>query len=561
MSYLRTVRSNQAASRLSHEDRFRTNGKAFSNLLAGSQARQVGPLAIMGDDDRGAEPYRHYRHWVFSIINLLSKRAAGQELMLARKSDEPADERDGLPWTKSVASLPPSQRPWKSMKSLVGVAEQEMQIVYQHPLLEFLQKPNPVQSWYEFVYFTMANYNLGGLVYWVWLQDDVGKPEFWALPPWALRPVPPEPGEQVFSRYKLMSPDGVEGEDVDGEFVCRIYLPDPRNVIGAMSPVAAQMDAVKLDDYIQESQKRGFENGIFPQVVVKMGRLGGNEKTGRRRRMSATQRKVVALAIRKMMTGAMRFGEPAIVDGIIEDIVPLSHAPPEMGFKESSELVKSRLCQAFGVSPVLLGDTENPNRASSVVAQDTGNENVINPVLEQISIALSTFVVPQWGDERLSMWIDRCVARDAELDIRRWDVAIRAGAVDDDEVRVNLLNIPARGSKKGISNAQVLTSLLKGFELVGNGLMDAAQLSATIQAALGYSQEAADAWVMGGELPEEVFSTAASMLPGNRRGSKITRAELRDAKVRAQKAGETEVAALLRRFFPRPALVDHNGHP
>ena len=91
----------------------------------------------------------------------------------------------------------------------------------------------------------------------------------------------------------------------------------------------------------------------------------------------------------------------------------------------------------------------------------------------------TTFIVTHWGPEALTLWIDRCVARDSELEIKRWDMAARNDAVDDDEIRSHLLNLPPR-TRRVIQNPQMVAAILGGFKLLGEAMITSGQLAATL---------------------------------------------------------------------------------
>ena len=70
---------------------------------------------------------------------------------------------------------------------------------------------------------------------------------------------------------------------------------------------------------------------------------------------------------------------------------------------------------------------------------------MINPLLELIGQTLTAQVAPLFAPdgERLVVWFDPCHAKDSELQLKRWEVALRVGAVTSNEYRTNVLNLPA----------------------------------------------------------------------------------------------------------------------
>jgi phage portal protein BeeE len=149
--------------------------------------------------------------------------------------------------------------------------------------------------------------------------------------------------------------------------------------------------------------------------------------------------------LRAAYRGAHSAGEPLIIDGMIEAITKFSNTVMEMDFGNSSKITKSRVLQAYGVSPILLGELENANRASSTVAEEIFVGSKINPLIDMLSAALTQRLAPMFASprERLVCWIEHAVPRDAETMLKQWELGSRMGFVTRNEYRVNVLNLAA----------------------------------------------------------------------------------------------------------------------
>ncbi len=128
---------------------------------------------------------------------------------------------------------------------------------------------------------------------------------------------------------------------------------------------------------------------------------------------------------------------------MIENVTKLSNQIAEMDFMDSSKLTKSRVLQAYGVSPILLGEIEGANRASSVVAEEILIANKINPLIELISGCMTEWLGPMFASprEKLVVWIEPACAHDPELTLKRWDLGLKMGATSRNEYRVQVLNL------------------------------------------------------------------------------------------------------------------------
>jgi phage portal protein BeeE len=197
---------------------------------------------------------------------------------------------------------------------------------------------------------------------------------------------------------------------------------------------------VNTDNSIQVAQQKGFDNGIFPVHSV----ILAKDANGQRPRLTDPQQRQLIGAIRKRYSGAYKNGEPFIVDGMVEKIEKLSNSPAEMGFMDSGKQTKSRIMQAFGVNPLIVGEIEGANRAQAVVAEQSFCNNVINPILDLLGQVFTSKIAPVFatGNERLVVWYEPAEARDPEMRLRRWETGIKAGVVRANEVRTHLLNLP-----------------------------------------------------------------------------------------------------------------------
>jgi phage portal protein BeeE len=136
--------------------------------------------------------------------------------------------------------------------------------------------------------------------------------------------------------------------------------------------------------------------------------------------------------------GANRNGEPIILDNMIESVTPITNKPDEMGFLDSGRFTERRIQQAFGVSPILLGEIEGANRASSVSAEEIFNANKVNPLLAMISQTATEWLAPWYKDKSLVVWLPECVAHDSEVEIRKWAISGKHATVNEHRARLGL---------------------------------------------------------------------------------------------------------------------------
>ena len=239
-----------------------------------------------------------------------------------------------------------------------------------------------------------------------------------------------------------MRPEG-KGESVTlpSDQVVYLSYPSPSDPKGSVSPLQAVAAAVDADEQIIASQASAFSRGLNPQFALTAGSLPGQEHNPH---LSTNQRNQLINTIKRLYSGVHKHGQPLILDAVITGIERLSDKPSEMDWMESSKQTKARILQAFGTNPIIMGEIEGANRASATVAEQHFCEFTINPKLELIGQSLTEHLAPMFAadGERLVIWIDPCVARDAELKIKKWEAGARFGVVTENEFRSEVLGLP-----------------------------------------------------------------------------------------------------------------------
>jgi hypothetical protein len=431
-----------------------------AGILSEALTSGVSTLDEMRSSVRDRQRYSLYRGWLYSAVHALSLEAAGQPVNVGRMSDIVLDgeERRGLSSRKAhfVRTMGGAMRK-KAM-------QYDVEIVENDPMLRLLHQPNPFQYVWQFVYSFVANLNLTGWSYIVGGESDEGGLEFWSLPTTWVRP------NKDFTQFKIVNPKNPTAEStakpLPRENVAWAYIPDPSDPLSAYAPAASQMQAVRIDDHMQASQQRFFENGIFPSAVVTVGKNPHPDVAGGiRPRLSGAQRRQVNMVIRKAMSGVANYGNPAIVDGMIEKIERLSMTQTEMGWDKSEDKVRTRLLSAFGVHPFILGEPVGSQGHAQAFQIDKQFCKRVNVFLEMLDVVMTCFVENfAEGENKPIVWWDKCIPVDESLrskeliegrknnDITRNEYRARQGLppVEESEERSKLLDTV--GGMNGTSN-------------------------------------------------------------------------------------------------------------
>ncbi len=412
-----------------------------------------------------AEQYRHNTGWVAASIAPIAKRIARQPMRLARVS-KAGPQKALVPYGQKYSGSGQSAKPWevkgpksaqelwftKSLPGAMKAMAANSELIEQHPILDAINSPNPIMVRWSLMFVTVASLMLTGKSYW-WVKaketddgdgNNSAKMEIWPLPSHWVKPVHTE---QRLNDHWEVTPDGaMEPTPVPQEQIIYFYFPDPSSILGSQSPLQNQARAVISNEAIAEAQRRGFANGVFPGVAVVVGRAPDiNGKDGDRPLLNREQRAQILTAFKQAYRGVYNTDEPIILDQLIQDIKRVTNTNREMDFRESGDYTKEQITQGFGVNPIVMGQVEGANRASSATADDHLCQGTVNPIIELISQTLTAWlnVVMGGPSEQLTLFIEEARAIDPDSDRADWMALYQAGACSKDELRAGIKQLPA----------------------------------------------------------------------------------------------------------------------
>jgi len=398
-------------------------------------AMEVSPTSGGVNTRQSRIRYGQFHGWLYSAVNMVASNGASQPVKIGRLVGAEATKIDAVPYRSakfySMRKIPNSIRS--------KVEGRRWELIEDHPLLDLLERPNPIQSRWEFAYSFIANLCLTGWSFIVWSKGQNNKFEIYSLPTDWVKPLHKN---GPFSSFLIGHPSASEGQKVEvgADKVAMARMPSPADLFGAMSPADSQQPAIRVDDQIQASQELFFENGVFPSVIVQIGKDPHPEVTGGiRPRLTAPQRRQVISAIKSTMGGVANYGNPAIVDGLIESIEKLSMTQNELGWEKSELTVRSRILSTFGVNPFMLG--ENTPVGGYAQAREIKQlfYNIVNRYLDMLSCVMSKLVEPvQDKRGRIYIWWEPLFAVDPMIESLNLRYARKLGDISPDEFRCEL---------------------------------------------------------------------------------------------------------------------------
>lgn len=494
----------------------RTDGLSLKRAGKLPDFLDSGPLTglsqLSGYQNQAADRRRlnKFRGWVYSAVHAVCLEAGKQPAHTGYLSQDAEADGKGLAyiWEK----MPPSfQR---------KAASEVLEIVLSSPINDLLSKPNRIQHRMQFVYSFVANISLTGWGYLVGGRNDEGEVEVYSLPTTWIKP---DHKEGAFSRFYIVNPDNPTATanlpPLDRSQVQFAYLPNPANPMAAMAPSQAQDIAIQIDEHIQTTQAMFFENGIFPSAVVSIGKNPHPDVPGGiRPRLSPPQRRQVYGAIRKVMGGITNFGNPAILDGMIESITRLSATQNEIGWEKSEGAIKTRILSAFGVHPFILGEAMAGSYAQAYIVQDLFYKRV-NVFLEMLSTIMTEFIPPMFDSavtapkatnknipskkKKTLIWWEQASARDPSLDEKVWDQARKRKDITQDETRAKMGLPPDKDRNEAVIDTNSIGAINNLARSVRKGDVDPDQGVAILEG-LGLPTKMAKKIAGTGPTPEEI---------------------------------------------------------
>jgi phage portal protein BeeE len=456
------------------------------------------------DQAKSRESYGSYRNWLYSAINALAMEAAGQPIVVAKVSGAKSNAEKKKPGGSKAFH---EKKMARSIRN--KAAAEEYEILVDHPIMDTMEHPNEMQHRWQFIYSFIANLNLTGWSYIIFDQDEDGRLKMYSLPTTWVRP---DHTAGPFSKFYITNPNnpGAQPEPLTKEQVAFAYLPDPSNPLAALAPATSQMPAIRIDDYIQTSQQQYFQKGIFPSVVVTLGKNPHPDVPGGIRPcLSGAQRREIKLAIDKAMAGVANYGDPAIIDGMIESITKFSNTAPEMGWAQSEDKVRTRILSVFAVHPYILGEPVGVGGYAQVANIEKRFYKRVNSMTDMLSTIL-TQIVKTYSEDKLLVWVEECQVVDPSLRQAALQFSRTNGDISQNEWRAELGMPPDEDRNEALlsgPNATIVATLLPA---VGQGAISRESMLATL-IAMGLPEENATD-IVGPEPPPK--PEMPEVLPG-----------------------------------------------
>lgn len=232
---------------------------------------------------------------------------------------------------------------------------------------ELFQKPNPFQSYVEFMELSLVYYYLSGNLFWELVRDGNGRiVEIWVLRPDLVKIVPSKKNFIAGYQYDI----GTDTVDLPIEDVVHFKWADGEDQLFGMAPIKPAFRQIDTDNEATDVTKVIFENSAFPFVVIKT-----QEELD-----AAKSKRLSARWMNKF--GGKKRGKPAFLQQGME-VQTLEVKLNDLLFPDLRDITETRILGIMGVPPIIAGakvGLENATYSNAPAFREFFFYQTINPL-------------------------------------------------------------------------------------------------------------------------------------------------------------------------------------
>ena len=323
------------------------------------------------------------------------------------------------------------------------------QIIEQHPLIDLLMRPNPLQSYSEFFNSLFGYVLLSGNAYILKVGSEMGSPK-------ELHQLRPDrinikgSGKAIPEKYEYMVNGRVNQTymiDQENGFseLKHIKLWNPLDDYYGLSPMSAA--AVEVDQFNMASKHNVnlLQNGARPSGAVI---FKPQDDAGFAVNLTESQRQQLLTDMNNRFSGAGNAGRPMLLEGDF-DWKEMGLSPKDMDFANLKHMSATDIALCFGVPSQLVGVPDAQTYANVAEARLALYEETIIPHLRKMASDLNEWLVPMFDDRlTLEFDIDNIPALSERLKRTYENVtsAVREGIMTRNEARQEIGLEPIEGA-------------------------------------------------------------------------------------------------------------------
>ena len=261
----------------------------------------------------------------------------------------------------------------------------------EHPLVDLIHRPNPLEGQSFFFQKVTAYLYLAGNSYIERVGPKVGPPkELYSVRPDRMKVIPG--GKQLVSGYQYE----VAGQKVPFNFnqILHLKLFHPLDDFYGLSPLEVASKGIDISNMALHWNAKLLENDARPPgALVTEGNL------------TEEQYERLNKEIKEKISGYENAGNPLLLEAGL-DWKQFGLSPKDMDWLNSDKVMTRKICTVYGVPPELLGDTEQKTFSNYKEARQAFYTETILPFMDILKAEFNNWLTPQFG-ERLYLDYDR----------------------------------------------------------------------------------------------------------------------------------------------------------
>jgi HK97 family phage portal protein len=300
---------------------------------------------------------------VWQIVHLLSSSVAKPEWRLYRKTQVDGRQR----YTTSDAG-----------------SDQRTEVL-RHQALNVFSKPNPFYTQFGLMEASQQYLDLTGESYWVIDYDPRATfpMGLWPVRPDRMEPVP-DP-DTYLAGYVYTAPDGQEKIPLTPREVLQVRYPNPLDPYHGIGPVQAVLVDIESARYSAEWNRNFFFNSAAPGGVIQADSELDDDDFDR-----------ISARWLESHRGVSRAHRVAVLEGGLT-WVPNQMTMRDMDFSALRNLSRDIIREAFGIHKIMLGNSDDVNRANAQTGEEVFATWSITPRLDRWRDVLNNQFLPLFG--------------------------------------------------------------------------------------------------------------------------------------------------------------------
>lgn len=275
--------------------------------------------------------------------------------------------------------------------------DNKVEEIFEHDAIELLYRVNDYTTQQDHFYTWAFNRLACGESYWylVGRKTDKSIPtEIWSLQPRYMKPIAGDLASNEFIKEYWYEVPGKKKVVYQPHEILFFKKPNPYSTYRGYGVLEAAMSDVLIDKGANEYSKYAFENFARPDGVLQTESRLSDEVINRLKKDWDSKYK-----------GARNTGKTAILEqGLKYQII--SQSNHDMQFLEQQQWTRDKLMAMFRNTKMILGITEDVNRANAEAGEMVWIKHTIKPILCSLVEYLNEFYVPMFGDDIFFDFVD-----------------------------------------------------------------------------------------------------------------------------------------------------------